>query len=128
MANPNVRVEIPSDPSEAIALLGKVKAKHEALGNASPLKGLDWEKTINPAYTGAKTHNDNKESLYKEAEKETGERDVFMPTVFDTLRSARDVLLGLNLANPKKLGDFDSTVDDSPRSNTSANPQPAQKG
>ena len=49
MAKSNVRIPLPTDPSETIALLTKVKAKHDELGAASPLTGLKWEKVISPA-------------------------------------------------------------------------------
>ncbi len=108
-----VRVEIPRDPSEGIALLKKVKAEHERLAAASPLAGLEWDK-INLALTRADEHDVKADQLRKDAERETGERNKDMPAIQDALRAARDVLLGLNRANPKKLGDFGYEVADSP--------------
>ncbi len=42
-------------------------------------------------------------------------RDTQMPTVTEALRSARDVLIGLNRDDPRVLGDYGFSVDDSPR-------------
>lgn len=108
-----VRVEIPRDPSEAIALLGTVKAKSDALGAASPLAGLEWDK-IAPAHARAAEHDGKADQFRKDSERETGERNKDMPAVNDALRSARDVLLGVYRSNPKKLGDFGFEVADSP--------------
>jgi hypothetical protein len=124
MPKKNVRVTIPTDPSEDIALLVKVKAKHDALGDASPLKGLKWEK-IGPAYASAKLHDDAAEDAKKVMEREFRARDVDMPTVMQALRDSRDVLLAVNSENPKVLGDYGFEVDDSPRAATTAAPATA---
>ena len=54
--------------------------------------------------------------MSKAAEKATKARDVQMPAVTEALRSACDVLAGLNRDNPRVLGDYGFTVNDSPRS------------
>ena len=46
------------------------------------------------------------------AEAATGARDAKMLVVTETLRSARDVLMGLNRDNPDALGDFRFKVSD----------------
>ncbi len=114
MAKSNVRIPLPTDPSEAITLLKKVKAKHEDLGTASPLAGLKWGE-ISPALATAGEQDALSDSLRKQAEKATEARDAKMPVVTEALRSARDVLFGLNRDNPRVLGDYGFTVDDSPR-------------
>ena len=119
MAKSNVRVPLPSDPSESIALLKKVKKKHDELDTASPLAGLKWGE-ISPALASADEKDALSDDLRKQAEKATEARDAKMPVVTETLRSARDVLLGLNRDNPRVLGDYGFTVDDSPRAATPA--------
>jgi hypothetical protein len=114
MAKSNVRVPLPSDPSESIALLKKVKKKHDELGAASPLTGLKWGE-ISPALATADEQDGISDDLRKQAEKATEARDEKMPVVTEALRAARDVLSGLNRANPRVLGDYGFTVDDSPR-------------
>jgi hypothetical protein len=114
MPRNNARVNIPSNPSEQIVLLGKVSAKHTALGASSPLGNLKWTE-IGPALAAAKTHDDAAGDLSKQAEKEYRDRDVTMPKVTQALRDARDVLLVANRENPKALGDFGYVVDDSPQ-------------
>jgi hypothetical protein len=114
MARNNARVNIPSNPTEQIVLLGKVSAKHTALGASSPLGSLPWAQ-ISPALAAAKTHDDAASDLSKQAEKEYRDRDVTMPKVTQALRDARDLLLVANRENPKALGDFGYVVDDSPQ-------------
>jgi hypothetical protein len=114
MAKSNVRVPLPTDPSESIALLKKVKKTHDELGTDSLLNGLKWGE-ISPALAVADEKDGLSDDLRKQGEKATEARDAKMPVVTDALRSARDVLLGLNRDNPRVLGDYGFTVDDSPR-------------
>jgi hypothetical protein len=121
MAKNNARVNIPSNPTEQIALLGKVSAKHSALGASSPLGSLKWTE-IGDALTDAKTHGDAAADLAKQAEREYRARDAAMPGVTQALRDARDLLLVANRDNPKALGDFGYDVDDSPQAKAKAKP------
>lgn len=114
MPKHNVRVDIPTKPTDAITLLGKVKAKHDELGADSQLKGLKWDE-INAALANAKTHDDKAAQLEKDMEKEYRARDVSMPAVTQALRDSRDTLLVANRANPKALGDYSFVVDDTPQ-------------
>jgi hypothetical protein len=125
MPKKNVRVVIPTNPTEQIALLGKIKTKSDELGDASPLKGLKWNK-IGPALATAKLNDDTANDLSKQVENAYGARDPEMPMVAQALRDARDILLGLNSDNPKALGDWKFEVNDSPQaSSTPAPPQAA---
>jgi len=116
MARMTVRMPIPDDPSEAIALLVSVKKRHTELGEASPLAALEWDE-IDPALATAATEDALSDKCYRDAEKATRERNVQMPAVGAALRAVRDVLLGTYRSNPKKAGDFGIKVNDSPRSN-----------
>lgn len=42
MVNNSYRVNIPTNPSDIIGLLKKIKTKHEGLSASSPLGGLKW--------------------------------------------------------------------------------------
>lgn len=124
MANNQFRVEIPADPSEAIQLLTAIKTKHTALGATSPLAGLKWAE-IDPALTVALEQDALSDDCHRRAEAATGARDAKMPAVKDAIRSARDVLMGLNRDNPDALGDFGFTVSDARSGNGGATPPTA---
>jgi hypothetical protein len=111
MANNQYRVEIPADPTETIKLLATIKAKHDALGAASPLAGLKWAE-ISPALTVAAEQDKLSDEFRSKAEAATGARDAKMTMVKESIRSARDVLMGLNRDNPDALGEFGFKVSD----------------
>jgi hypothetical protein len=56
------------------------------------------------------------------ADREYRARYATIPSVTQALRDARDLLLVANRDNPKALGDFGSTVDDSPQAKAKAKP------
>lgn len=104
-----VRVEIPTNATELLALAGKIKAKHDELGEDSPLKGLDW--TIQgPRIALAAGFDSQAVELHRQGEKFTEKRNVLVPGIAEFVRSCRDVLLGLNRSNPRALADFNFVV------------------
>jgi hypothetical protein len=109
-----VRVNIPQNPTEAIRLMQSVNTRHTDLGDSSPLGGLKWA-DLSPAVARAAEHDAKAKEIERELEKRYRERDKEMPLIIQGLRSARDVLLGVNADNPKVLGDFGYTVDDTAR-------------
>lgn len=111
MPNNQYKIGIPTDPSDAIALLEIIKKKHLDLGENSPLKVLDWA-GITPLLATAAQQDALSDGYRSQAEKATGARDVLMPGVLEGVRSARDVLLGINRKNPDSLGDFGFKVSD----------------
>ena len=119
MSNNKFSVDIPTDPSEAIKLLAAIKAKHTILGAATPLGGLKWTK-IDPSLTIAQEQDALSDDLHSQAEKATGARDAEMQVVTEAIRSARDVLMGLNRENPDALGDFGFKVSDARPANSGA--------
>jgi len=121
MPNNKFSVGLPSDPSEAIKLLTSIKTKHAALGTTSPLAGLKWAE-IDPALTAAAEQDALSDEFHSKAEKATGARDAKMSVVTEAIRSARDVLMGLNRDNPDALGDFGFKVSDA-RSGKATPPQ-----
>jgi hypothetical protein len=124
MANNRYRVDIPSNPSEIIELLKTIKTKHEALAASSPLGGLKWS-VISPSLSTADEKNQLSIQLRRDAETATGARDVEMPVLTEAIRSARDVLMGLNRDNPDALGEFGFDVSDARSGGDSPAPTPA---
>lgn len=122
MANNRYRIDIPTDPTAALALLGTIKAKHEALAASSPLGGLKWP-VITPALTTALAEDAKSDDFRSKAEAATGARDAELPVVMEAIRSARDVLMGLNRDNPDALGEFGFKVSDA-RSGSNDAPAP----
>jgi hypothetical protein len=123
MPRNNARVNIPTNPTEQITLLGKVSAKHTDLRADSPLGSLQWTE-IDAALAEAKSHDEKAADLTKQTEREYRARDAAMPKVTQALRDARDLLLVANRQNPKMLGDFGYVVDDSPQAKAKAKPAP----
>ena len=122
MANNQYRVEIPTDPTETISLLAAIQAKHLALGANSPLGGLKWAE-ISSALAVAAEQDALSDELRRKAEAATGARDAKMTQVLESIRSARDVLMGLNRDNPDALGEFGFNVSDA-RSGSSGGTPP----
>ena len=124
MANNRYRVDIPTNPSEIIDLLKKIKTKHEGLAASSPLGGLKWS-VNSPSLSTADEKNQLSIQLHRDGETATGARDVEIPVLTDAIRSARDVLMGLNRDNPDALGDFGFDVSDARSGGDSPAPTPA---
>ena len=108
------RVMIPTNPSELLQLAQAIKQKHDALGDASPLKSLDW--TANgPVIAQATAFDGQATQLRRDAEKATASRDNLVEEVSELVRQCRDVLLGTYRSNPRTLGDFGFDVNDTPQ-------------
>ena len=123
MANNQYRIEIPTNPTEAIALMTAIKTQHEALGATSPLAGLNWTK-YGAAHTKAAEEDARSSDLRKKAEVATGARDVEMPAVKDAIRSCRDILSGIHRENPDALSAYGFKVTDSQSSGEGKTPAP----
>jgi hypothetical protein len=118
-----------------LAKLGDaVLAKHLELGAASPLSGLDMATFATKLSDGkdkraeAKKLHDQAESLNQQAGLSLGldkTQNAKTPgTIYSTLTSVRDILLGLNRGQEKKLSEwgFDVVISDVTKSKP-ANPQ-----
>src|SRR2546430_2014509 len=106
-----VSIKIPAKDAELLDLAGKLKAKHVELGDASPLKGMDWD-AFGPSIDKATDFHTQADKAHRQGEKFTEKRDKLMPDVADCVRSCRDVLLGLNRRNPRALADFEFVVNE----------------
>lgn len=123
------RVNIPTNADKLIQLSQTVLAKHVAMGAASPLGGLkiaEW--TANSGI--ADTENKKAVQLRRDAEKATQARDNAISDnsnpngVEFNVKSARDILLGLNKGSEQKLGDWGFDVDMSARPSGPTPPTP----
>ena len=123
------KVEIPvHKPDELINSGGDVLKKHVQLGEKSPLNGLDmatFERNLNDAIAKraeAKKLHDQAELLNQQAGLSLGtdsSQNTKTPgTVYSTLTSARDILLGTYKGQEKKLSEwgFDVVISDVPQS------------
>ena len=123
------KVEIPvHKPDELINSGGDVLKKHVQLGEKSPLNGLDmatFERNLNDAIAKraeAKKLHDQAELLNQQAGLSLGtdsSQNTKTPgSVYSTLTSARDILLGTYKGQEKKLSEwgFDVVISDFPQS------------
>jgi hypothetical protein len=101
-------------------LFNTFKARHDALGAASPLTAYLAEHNIDlgadgAAATEAGAKNDLAKQAGRDAEELREGRDNLFNPVFDHVRSMGQYLKALYVKNPKELGHWGYTVDDSPR-------------
>lgn len=117
MAKSTVRVIIPKNPGLFLTLASDVYTKHTDDGASSPLAGLEdnnWTDN-GPKIAQAKGLQTQIGTLEKALENLYGQRDLLIAPVLATVKSSRDLLLSKFSKNPKKLGDWGFTVDDSPK-------------
>jgi hypothetical protein len=114
------RVPIPPGAHDLLHLAESVAKKHTDLGDASPLKGLDWAES-GPIITDAVKFNNSAAQLHRDAEKATQSRDNLIGDVGEFVRQCRDVLLGVHRSNPRTLGDYGFEVNDTPPSKKNGN-------
>jgi hypothetical protein len=126
MSKSTVRVEVPRNPEKVMELATKITTKHAADGATSPLNALsDDNWTDNgPRLTQAKDLNTQAKQLEKDVENLYKQRDLLLKPVIDTVKASRDLLLGANKKNPKKLGDWGFVVNDSPKAKKKEEPKP----
>ncbi len=122
-----MRIIIPSNPDDFIKLAQAVFAQHTKLGADSPLNGIDGIANFGAQVTTADTNNQLADSLYKQAETATENRDnaigpnaTTSGTAHYFVASARDVLAGQNKGNEHKLTVWGFEVDGSPQATPAA--------
>jgi hypothetical protein len=118
MAKNNVRVEIPTNPTDLLDLAKKVSDKHIADAANSPLKSIvdfNWSVT-QPLIVPAQVKDQEGADFKKKSEESYGERDKNINPIRESLKASRDVLLGINKKNPKVLGQWGFTVHESVKS------------
>ncbi len=107
----DVRIEIPKNPTLFLTLAVKIAAKNTELGDASPLKALDWA-TMGQKISDAASYDVQATDLHRQGESFTEKRDALLPELTEFVRASRDVLVGLNHSNPRALSDFGFVVND----------------
>lgn len=117
MANTKPRVNIPKNPTQKLDLASRIFAKHTSMAVASPLNALQshtW--TVNgPEVANAQTFNQQAEEYSRQAEEAYRKRDLLLSELDESIKSTRDLLLGIYRDNPKELGQWGFEVDDSVR-------------
>ena len=114
------RMAYPSDFLRRAGLFNTFKARHDALGAASPLTPYLAEHNIDLTADGAdtvkaETKHDQMQQAWMDAEELREDRDNLFNPVFENVRSIGQFLKALFVKNPKELGHWGYTVDDSPR-------------
>jgi len=125
MSKTSVKIEISeSKPDDLTKLGGSVLKKHLELAANSPLIGLDMETFADKLNDGiakraeAKKLHEQAELLNQQAGISLGldrsQNAKSQGTVYSTLTSARDILLGLNRGQERKLAEwgFDVVISD----------------
>lgn len=122
MGRTSGRIEISQNVEEMLNLASKVYEKHEADGDASPLKNLDgtsWN-VIGPMIEPTLAKHREAEELKKQADKAYRERDLNVPEIKEAVMNSRNLLKALNPKNPKRLADWGFEIHDSVQTPKSA--------
>ncbi|NEW85394.1 MAG: hypothetical protein GZ094_23950 [Mariniphaga sp.] len=115
MSRTSGRVTIPRNAEEVLTLASKVYFRHQADGDASPLRNLDGINWLNlgPTIEPALAKHREAEALKAQMEKAYRERDIYLPAIDEAVRASSVLLKALNQKNPKRLSDWGFNVDDS---------------
>ena len=118
MANGKPRVNIPSNSALKLELAARIYAKHLAVGATSPLKALqnhNWD-TNGPEVANALAYHQQAEELQRQANLIYRKRDLLLDEIDLSIKSTRDLLLGIFHDNPKELNQWGFDVSDTARS------------
>lgn len=117
MANPNVRIVVPSNPEELLDLASKIVKKHTTDAAKSPLSALQthtW--TANgPQVANALTLHQQAEEHKRQAEEAYRKRDLLLKEITESVKASRDLLIGVYRDNLKIIGEWGFEVNDSAR-------------
>jgi hypothetical protein len=98
------RVKIPKQNAKALLdLVTKVRAKHVADGDTSPLKVLNWDE-INSAIAQALEAEEKALQFKRETLSLYQQRAQALETVVNIVRDTRDILTGVHRKKMKLLG------------------------
>lgn len=115
MPNPKVRVDIPANASDRLNLAGRIYARHTSDGASSLLNSLQshkWE-TNGPEVTNALSLHQQAEEFQRQANLAYRKRDLLLDEITESVKSSRDLLLGVFHDNPKELSQWGFDVSDS---------------
>lgn len=111
------RVDIPRNIEENLTLAKKVFAKHLLDANTSLLtniEGLDWNE-IGPKIEVCLEKHLEAEEFKRKMEENYRDRDNILPEIQEILRASKSLLKASFPKNPKKMGEWGFTVDDTPK-------------
>jgi hypothetical protein len=111
------RVAIPSNLEEHLDLATSVYNKHLADGDASLLKNLadyDWA-VIGPQIAECLIKHKEAEEYKRKMDDCYKQRDLLFPEIEEIVRASKAILKAAFTKNPKKLGEWGFTVDDTPK-------------
>lgn len=122
MAKKNVRITIPTNPTELLNLAKSIYTKHTDDGADSPLNQLEDDNWADngPKIADALDLDAQTKQLEKALENLYAQRNLLLDPVKKTVLASRDLLSGKFSKNPKKLGDWGFVVDDSPKASKAA--------
>ena len=118
MANTKPRVIIPRNPALKLKLAARIYAKHLDLADGSPLKAIEsnsWSST-GPEIFNAQTFHQQAEDYKHKSELAYRQRDLLVAKIDESIKSSRDLLLGVYRKIPQSLGEWGFEVDVSPKS------------
>ena len=119
MANRTVgRVVFPNSPGGWLTLAVDVYKKHLEEGSNSPLLQVDDQKwdIVGPNSSIALAKHEEAEAYKRKMEECYRERDKYLTEIVDHTRTGGRFLKAKYNKNPKKMGDWGYTVDDTPPS------------
>lgn len=108
------RVKVFKNAEELLKLASNIAAKHKELGANSPLNPLEWTVQADKVTEALDFHNKAKE-LERQVELAYEQRDKRLTDIDDIVKQSRDLLKALYRKEPRKLGEFGFTVDDTPK-------------
>ena len=111
------RLKISKNPEELLVLAKGIAAKHIADGDTSPLKlavDYNWD-TIEEKINRCLSYHKEAEEHKRKMEECYRERDIDFPYIDEAVRNGGAILKGLFAKNPKRLGEWGYTVDDTKR-------------
>ena len=117
MSSNKVRVEIPKNPAQLLALGERIYAKHSDMALTSPLNSMQnhtWE-VNGPEVANALTLHQQAEDLQRQTDLAYRKRDLLLAEIDQSVKSSRDLLLGVFRDNPKELNQWGFDVTDTVR-------------
>jgi len=118
MANTKPRVLIPKNPVLKLELAARIYEKHLGMSDKSPLNAIEsnsWSIT-GPEIATAQALHQQAEDYKRKSELTYQQRDLLVAKIDESIKSSRDLLLGVHRKTPKSLNQWGFEVDDSPKS------------
>ena len=122
MANNKVRVDIPKNATLLLALSERIFAKHNEMALTSPLNSMQnhkWE-VNGPEVAKALALHQQAEDLQRQTDLTYRKRDLILAELDESVKSTRDLLLGVFRDNPKELNQWGFDVSDTARATKKA--------